>query len=281
MEYGFDILKKMWRGTNKWAFVIDVRNSVVYFNTSRSRGMKYFSIKDFDFSPETPVKMFDMNENTSGDISKQFTLYLPQLIRYSIIECNKCSNPYYYNDKTKPYIDPIIKRIEKLLAGIEANKIYGEDLSKDSFLIKRIDALKVVSIRDYLSSSGQQEKLWNELTEFLIKNKIRTNGPGFTVYHGNNGLNLDIEVAIPVFEMASGSERVRFKTLEGMNEMASVIYKGSYQGLQSAYDDLSSRLSRDGYRIAGPLREIWLRSDSEEKDLNEFLTEIQIPVKKK
>lgn len=281
-DYGFEILTKMWRGINKWAFIIDVRNSMIYFHTSRSRQMKYFSYKDFDFSADTPVKMFDLNSNTSGDIVKQFSVYSPQLIKYSIIERLKQDNPQVYNDKTKDDIDAAIKRVVNFLDSINVYEKDGKEaLIKNSFVLKKIDPLKVVSIRDNLSSSGEQVKLWNELIEFLIKKGIPANGTGFTIYHVNNGSSVDIEVVIPVTKLGSNLERIKFKTLDAVDEMASVIHKGPYRDFPEAYAAIHRWIADNGYQITGPNREIWLRSDGDEKDPNEWLTEIQIPVKKK
>jgi penicillin V acylase-like amidase (Ntn superfamily) len=72
VKYGFDILKQMERGGNRWQVIIDVPNSMVYFNTSLLRKLKYFSYKNLDFSPDSPVQIFDVYSKVTGDISKRF-----------------------------------------------------------------------------------------------------------------------------------------------------------------------------------------------------------------
>ncbi len=75
VQYGFDILKQLERGNNKWSIIIDVNHSMIYFHTSLCRKVKYFSYKDFDFSAKTPVTMFNLNSNYEGDIIKKFIPY--------------------------------------------------------------------------------------------------------------------------------------------------------------------------------------------------------------
>jgi penicillin V acylase-like amidase (Ntn superfamily) len=72
--YGFEILKQIGNG-NKWSTIVDVKNSTVYFHTSRCRDLKYFCFKNFNFSTSSPVEMIDINSNLSGDVTKQFATY--------------------------------------------------------------------------------------------------------------------------------------------------------------------------------------------------------------
>ena len=79
VDYCFSILKQMDMGNNKWSVVYDLKNSKIFFRTSKGQSLKYFDFKSFDFSCSTPIKVFDINTDISGDISNQFIYYSKEL----------------------------------------------------------------------------------------------------------------------------------------------------------------------------------------------------------
>jgi len=81
IEYGFEILKTLERGSTRWSYVIDVNNKRVYFHTSIERGRKHFDISSFDLSGDTPSKVLNINSDLEGDVAKHFADYSPQLNR--------------------------------------------------------------------------------------------------------------------------------------------------------------------------------------------------------
>ena len=77
-DYGFEILKNLERGLTQWSIVIDMKQGRVYFRTSIGRKIKYFDMSHFDLSPDTPVKMLDINANLKGDVFDYFVDYSPK-----------------------------------------------------------------------------------------------------------------------------------------------------------------------------------------------------------
>ncbi len=75
----FSILKGMDMGNNKWSVVYDLINLKMYFRTSKGPGIKYFDFESFDLSCHTPVKVFDINSDTSGNVSRSFIVYSEEL----------------------------------------------------------------------------------------------------------------------------------------------------------------------------------------------------------
>lgn len=158
--------------------------------------------------------------------------------------------------------------------------VYREPLGESGpVTLQKTVAVKVASIRSVLPSSGDQTKLWAELSDFLKKQGIATSEAGFTIYYGNKGQGIDLEVVQPVDELGSGSKRVKFAIIISM-EMACITHKGLPQTLQIGYAAIHGWIAENGYKIVGPNREIWLKGDWNEKDPREWVTEIQIPVKK-
>ncbi len=59
--------------------------------------------------------------------------------------------------------------------------------------------------------------------------------------------------------------------------VASLMYKGPYEGMGPAYEHLASWISQQGYAVAGPSREVYF-SDPETTAPEDYLTEVQFPV---
>jgi DNA-binding transcriptional MerR regulator/predicted transcriptional regulator YdeE len=63
--------------------------------------------------------------------------------------------------------------------------------------------------------------------------------------------------------------------------VASTIHNGAYRRLKEAYDPLLRWVASNGYEVAGPIRELYLKmSMPVRQDDESYVTEIQVPVKK-
>jgi len=73
IDYAFDILDNVAHHTyTQWRIVYDVKNLSVFFRTLENQNIRYFSLKSFDLSCATPVKVLDVNTELSGDITDKF-----------------------------------------------------------------------------------------------------------------------------------------------------------------------------------------------------------------
>ena len=61
--------------------------------------------------------------------------------------------------------------------------------------------------------------------------------------------------------------------------MATLVYKGPYEGISEPYNALGKWIEANGFQIAGPIREVYL-SDPAKTKLADYITEIQMPVLK-
>ena len=80
----------------------------------------------------------------------------------------------------------------------------------------------------------------------------------------------------------TGSEKVKIQNLPEVEQMASVIHRGPYEYIHLAYQALMSWVESNGYQIAGPDREIYMKGPGQISKGNpkDYITEIQMPVKK-
>ena len=107
-------------------------------------------------------------------------------------------------------------------------------------------------------------------------------GPTFTLFYhayeeGFRERDLDVEVAVPVgpgtvLDVPMPGGRLRVRQLEGSPSTACLVYRGPYEFLVEPYAGIGSWIAANGYRAAGPAREIYLRGGEDP------VTEIQYPV---
>ncbi|MDD4295455.1 MAG: GyrI-like domain-containing protein, partial [Ruminiclostridium sp.] len=92
---------------------------------------------------------------------------------------------------------------------------------------------------------------------------------------------IDAEVIEPIIGDIPETDRIKVKVLEGVKEMACVVHKGSFQTLHKAYNAISQWIEENGYEIIGSQRELYLKGEWITNDPDEYVTEIQFPVRKK
>ncbi len=72
-DYAFSILDQVAQGTfTKWSIVYDITNRTIHFKTETNRDIKTVRFGAFDFACTQQSKMFNMNQDAAGDISKRF-----------------------------------------------------------------------------------------------------------------------------------------------------------------------------------------------------------------
>jgi len=60
---------------SQWRLVYDVMNGRVYWRTRENMETRWFKPAAFDYSPATPVKIYDMNAAGGGDVTEEFVDY--------------------------------------------------------------------------------------------------------------------------------------------------------------------------------------------------------------
>jgi effector-binding domain-containing protein len=148
---------------------------------------------------------------------------------------------------------------------------------------KRLKEQTVIWL-DYAGAHDEIGKVYHELKEWAARNKVKLTGPGFTVFLGPpsefDPSSALFEVCMPVAPTTKGDAKVRVKKLPAMTVAAAQV-KGPYSQIPAHYTEMLAWLDAEGWDVAGPPREVYLkRPDAAGKgDPNEFVTEIQFPVK--
>src|SRR5438067_13458193 len=69
--------------------------------------------------------------------------------------------------------------------------------------------------------------------------------------------DVDAEAAFPIEPgMLQGNDRVKIRELPGVDTAACVVHRGPYDNLNDAYSAVMSWIEANGYRVAGPDRDV-------------------------
>lgn len=92
--------------------------------------------------------------------------------------------------------------------------------------------------------------------------------------------DIKIRYAQAVTQSGIENDIIKFEKLIPVNA-ACIYHKGSYTGLRDAYSYILKWIEDNGYEIAEPIRERYIDGIWNKENEDEWLTEIQIPVKLK
>lgn len=172
-----------------------------------------------------------------------------------------------------------LARVEARLQQIEQEHA----MSTYDVVLKKVESVRVVSVRGIVATPPEQGILWQELESYLSKHKVQPEGPCFSLYHDDEykEKDWDIEVCEPLSSELRESERVKVHQLPGVETMACVLHQGPFVTIGSAYDAVMKWIGESGYQITGPAREVYLREAKHgNQDDPNTVTEIQFPVQK-
>lgn len=92
--------------------------------------------------------------------------------------------------------------------------------------------------------------------------------------------DVDAEVYEPISPGLGESKRVRVRNLPA-TQMACAIHRGPYQTLHQTIEATVQWIETNGYRIAGPEREIYLTPARNSRQTDpDAVTEVQFPIEK-
>ncbi|MFC2024752.1 MerR family transcriptional regulator [Chloroflexota bacterium] len=170
-------------------------------------------------------------------------------------------------------------QVEEWLKQIEKEGIMP---AKD-VVIKKIEAQTIASARGVVPTYSDIGQLFNELYPHLGQHQAQIIGPPIAIYHDMEfkERDPDIEVAAPIIGAVPETGRVKVRQLEAIDTAACLIHQGPYEAISESYQALMAWAETNGYRIAGPDREIYIKSMNETTNPAEFITELQLPVEKK
>jgi effector-binding domain-containing protein len=170
-------------------------------------------------------------------------------------------------------------RVEARLRQIEMEAT----VSKYDVVIKKLEPVKTASIRRVIENPQAVGGMFDEIFTYLGKKGVRPMGPPYGIWHDleYKEKDLDAEVAVPIAQSFPPGDGVQPVELPAVPVAACVIHQGPYENFSQAYTALIGWINANGYRVAGPYREIYLRGPGPQPaDPASYVTEMQVPVEK-
>jgi predicted transcriptional regulator YdeE/DNA-binding transcriptional MerR regulator len=158
-------------------------------------------------------------------------------------------------------------------------------LPEQEVILKETKAQWVAATTGTISSYEQAQSVFKRyfanLHAFLMDHRIDPAGPGLVIYpEVENGEEFqEVEVVLPLPRRLDGSDTIRVYQLPAVKRLATVVHHGSLATIGEAYQILLAWIQANGYREAGPAREVYLRFGAQ-NETQECFAEIQFPVNK-
>jgi DNA-binding transcriptional MerR regulator len=149
-------------------------------------------------------------------------------------------------------------------------------------LLKQVEPLLVASIRERIPIISERGHLYERLSTYLDEHGVHGSQPDLLLLHSRHelqdeGMSIDVEVAMPLPTALPGNEQVSIRTLPG-GLMACTVHTGDDLSLGRAYLALHRWMEDNGYSFAGPPRQVHLQR-AEHMDPGHYVTEVQFPVR--
>lgn len=183
-----------------------------------------------------------------------------------------------------------LEQVEGRLRQIELE----EGVPEYDVVLRKIAPQIVAGMRAVVKAeSNTVTEMFEALEAYVARYNAREVSPPMTIYHDADYRedDIDVEVAVPVNAVIPATDKVHIREVEAVATMACVVHKGDYVSIAEAYNTLFGWIDSHQYEIDGALREVYLRFGADNAgyrlpdaylttSASEFVTELQVPVKK-
>ena len=150
-------------------------------------------------------------------------------------------------------------------------------------ILKQVEALLVASIRQFTPLDEERGQAYEKIIDYLEQQHVRPEQPDILILHSrheifDDAIKIDMETAVPLPANVPGNEQISIHTLPSAL-VASTVHTGDDLSLGRAYFTLHRWMQDNGYRFAGPPRNVHLQR-TKHMDPNQYVTEVQFPVEK-
>jgi effector-binding domain-containing protein len=183
-------------------------------------------------------------------------------------------------------IKQLVDEERERLARVEARlrQIEQEDkMPAYEVVIKQVEPQTVASLRQVIPVPQDVGKMFERLFTYLGQTSVKPMGAPSAIWHDTEfrEKDWDTEVFVSISEALPVGDGIKTIQLPGVATMACTVHQGSYEGFSDAYAALMGWIEANSYRVAGPMREIYLRGPGPTPtDPSTYITEIQVPVEK-
>ena len=181
----------------------------------------------------------------------------------------------------------ILKEIAELtvkLAEVESYLVKEKIDLSSPVLVKRLPEVIVCAMEKRIESYDRLFELMPEMGAEMESIGCVCATPDYCFTHylepGDKGEDILIETCQAVTEKKEDSGKVKFKILPEVPEAACIFHRGSYETFSKSYAAILDFIEENGYEICGNIRESYIDGVWNKEKPEEWLSEIQITVKK-
>ena len=179
----------------------------------------------------------------------------------------------------------------ELLIGKERKRMLKAvvDFQKKKYKMEKIcfESLPAITVAAHRTIIPSYEDLGRLCSEVIGPEMARLGcicpEPGYcyTIEHGGyKPENIDIEYCEAVTSKGQDSSLIKFKEIPPVPLAACLKVFGPYEKLHDNYVELFAFLEKEGYKIAGDPRAVYIDGIWNQEDAEKWLTIIQVPVEK-
>ncbi|HEX3078084.1 MAG TPA: MerR family transcriptional regulator [Lachnospiraceae bacterium] len=172
------------------------------------------------------------------------------------------------------------------LSQIEYALAHKEEIQENYHVIlKELPEVIVASIRKVMRNYGDLFNIVPPMGEEMERLGCECAVPEycFNIYHDGEYKeeNIDVEVCEAVTELKPDSYMLHFKVIERVESAVCVLHKGPYDRLPKAYAVLVRYMEENGLEPIDNPRESYIDGIWNKESEEDWLTEVQFPVRKK
>ncbi len=153
-------------------------------------------------------------------------------------------------------------------------------MSADDVVIKRVPAVRVAELTATAASYAPEDigpviqPLYDDLCRRLADAGVTPTGPGIAYYADSPHGEITVHAAMAVAVGGEGHD-FEIKELPALESAATIVHRGSMDGVVPTGQLLARWIDANGYRSVGYARELYLECPA---DLDGWVTELQEPV---
>lgn len=175
-------------------------------------------------------------------------------------------------------VEEEIERLARLRARLRLIEMEG--MMASEVVMKELGPQCIVSMREIIPGFRSIGVLFGKLYRAL--GPLAAQGVGAAFFHDQEFKEQEIDVEVGVFlkQAVPVTKPLTVRELPGVTA-ASIVHHGAFNRIGEAYQAVLHWIDANGYRQAGPTRELFLHvSQPVSRDDESNVTEIQVPVEK-
>lgn len=159
-------------------------------------------------------------------------------------------------------------------------------------VVRAIEPALVATYREAAADDDRIEQMFDMLETYVAGFEgARADRPPFSIYYDEDyrEKDIDAEVAVPLRYPIPETETIRVRHMPRLSDVACVVHVGEYAQIYQAYNALLGWIEANGYRMSGPIREVYLRYGADSLDFelpstylaadpHAYVTELQLSV---